>query len=300
VEPPFAYAGEMAAVATAMCWTLTAIAFESAGRRIGSLAVNQIRLLIALALLCGLGWARRGLVLPTDATAHNWLWLSLSGLVGFTIGDLCLFRALVVVGSRVSTLLMALVPPVTAAIGWAFLDEIPAPLKLGGMALTLTGIVIVVLERTPDTSGARRMLPAGGLLLGIGGALGQAVGLVLSKHGMGSYDAFAATQIRIIAGIAGFSVIFLFIGWWPKVIAAVRDAHAMKGTALGAFFGPFLGVSLSLIAVKHTQAGIAATLMALAPVLILVPTVLVQKQRVSARAVIGAVLAVAGSAILFL
>jgi drug/metabolite transporter (DMT)-like permease len=287
----------MAAVATAMCWTLTAIAFESAGRRIGSLAVNQIRLLIALALLCGLGWARRGLVLPTDATAHNWLWLSLSGLVGFTIGDLCLFRALVVVGSRVSTLLMALVPPVTAAIGWAFLDEIPAPLKLGGMALTLTGIVIVVLERTPDTSGARRRLPAGGLLLGIGGALGQAVGLVLSKHGMGSYDAFAATQIRIIAGIAGFSVIFLFIGWWPKVIAAVR---AMKGTALGAFFGPFLGVSLSLIAVKHTQAGIAATLMALAPVLILVPTVLVQKQRVSARAVIGAVLAVAGSAILFL
>ena len=91
-----------------------------------------------------------------------------------------------------------------------------------------------------------------------------------------------------------------FIGWWPKVFAAIKDRGAMKGTALGAFFGPFLGVSFSLIAVKYTETGVAATLMALAPVFIIPPAILIQKERVSTRAVLGAIVAVTGSALLFL
>jgi drug/metabolite transporter (DMT)-like permease len=297
MEPPFEYAGEIAGLGTAVCWTVTALAFESAGKRIGSMAVNQIRLFIAFALLVGLCWARRGLPLPLDATAHNWIWLSISGLVGFTFGDLCLFRALVVVGSRVATLMMAMAPPFAALVGWIFLGERLSLMDVGGMSLTITGIVIVVLERRPDTEGK---LPVLGIVLGLLGALGQAVGLVLSKYGMGSYDAFASTQIRIMAGIVGFSAIFLVTGWWPRVLRGLRDGEAMKGTALGAFFGPFLGVSLSLIAVKYTYAGVAATLMALAPVLVIAPAAIINKERVTARAVVGALIAVAGTALLFL
>ncbi len=285
---------------TALCWTITALAFESAGRRVGSLAVNHIRLVIAFLILSAVCWLHRGLPLPTDATPHAWIWLSVSGLVGFTIGDLCLFRALVVVGSRVATLIMALVPPITALIGFTLLDEKLSTLDLLGMALTLSGVAIVILERKPDGEGQRRKLPVQGILLGLGGAIGQAVGLVLSKYGMGSYDALAAVQIRIIAGIAGFSVLFLFIGWWPKVFSALRDRGAMKGTALGAFFGPFLGVTFSLLAVKYTETGVAATLMALAPVFIIPPAIFIQKERVSTRAVLGAIVAVTGSALLFL
>ena len=297
---PFAYAGELAALSTALCWTVTALAFESAGRRIGSLAVNHIRLVIAFLILSIVCWIHRGLPLPVDATPHAWLWLSISGLVGFTIGDLCLFRALVVVGSRVATLIMALVPPITAVIGYALLHETLTAVDLLGMALTLSGVAIVILERKPDREGAARKLPVQGILLGLGGAVGQAVGLVLSKHGMGTYDALAAVQIRIIAGIVGFSVLFLFLGWWPKVLSALGDRRAMRGTALGAFFGPFLGVTFSLVAVKYTETGVAATLMALAPVFIIPPAILLQKERVSTRAVLGAIVAVTGSALLFL
>ncbi|MBW2263558.1 MAG: DMT family transporter [Deltaproteobacteria bacterium] len=297
---PFPYAGELAGLTTALCWTITALAFESAGRRIGSLAVNHIRLVIAFFILSAVCWVHRGLPLPTDATPHAWIWLSVSGLVGFTIGDLCLFRALVIVGSRTATLIMALVPPITALIGWAVIGEILSVLELLGMALTLSGVAIVILERRPDRKGEKRKLPIEGILLGLGGAVGQAVGLVLSKYGMGSYDALAAVQIRIIAGIAGFSVLFLFIGWWPKIFKAVRDPSAMKGTALGAFFGPFLGVTFSLIAVKYTETGVAATLMALAPVFIIPPAIFIQKERVSTRAVLGAIVAVTGSGLLFL
>jgi len=299
VETPFPYAGEIAAIATATCWAFTAIAFESAGKRVGSLAVNQIRLVIAFLLLSAMCWITRGTPLPTDATAHNWIWLGASGIVGFTLGDLCLFRALVEIGSRVSTLLMALVPPLTALIGWLALGESLGPLDLAGMALTLAGVVVVILERKEDEAG-RRKLPVRGLLLGLGGALGQAVGLVMSKHGMQGFSPFASTQIRVIAGIAGFTLIFAVIGWWPRVLSAIRDSRAMTRTALGAVFGPFLGVSLSLVAVSYTKAGVAATLMALSPVIILAPACLVMKERVSLRAIGGAVVAVAGTALLFL
>jgi drug/metabolite transporter (DMT)-like permease len=139
-----------------------------------------------------------------------------------------------------------------------------------------------------------------GVLFGVAGAAGQAVGLVLSKYGMGSYDAFAATQIRVMAGSAGFVVLFLVIGWWPRVLAATTQGSAMLQTGLGAVFGPFLGVSLSLIAIRYTETGVAATIIALMPVLIIPPSVVLFGERVSRRAVVGSFLAVAGSALLFL
>jgi drug/metabolite transporter (DMT)-like permease len=297
---PFPYAGELAALGTACCWTVTALAFESAGKRVGSLPVNLIRLVGGLAFLAAFGALRRGLPLPTDATPHAWLWLSASGLAGFTFGDLCLFRALVVLGARLSILLMALVPPLTALIGWAILGERLGTWDWLGMALTVAGVAWVTLERREDPVGRAARPSRSGILLGLGGALGQAVGLVLSKLGMGAYDAFAATQIRVLAGIAGFVVVFFVVGWWPRVGAALRDRGAMARVGLGAFFGPFLGVSLSLLAVQHAAAGVAATIMAIQPVLILAPAALLGHERISLRAAAGAVLAVGGAALLFL
>jgi drug/metabolite transporter (DMT)-like permease len=297
---PFPHAGELAALGTAACWAVTSMAFESAGRRVGSLAVNLIRLALALApltLFCAL---HRGRALPLDASLHAWLWLSASGLVGFTFGDLCLFRAFVVVGARISVLLMTLVPPFTALLGLAILGERLSVLDWAGMALTVAGVTWVVRERTPDVEGTLRDLPRSGILLGIGGAFGQALGLVMSKEGMGDFHPIAATQIRVAAGIVGFAVLFVFIGWWPRVLAALTDRTAMARTSLGAFFGPFLGVSLSLVAVQYTEAGVAATLMALVPVMIIPLTVYVRKERVTPRSVIGAAVAVGGAALLFL
>lgn len=300
MSPPFPFAGEIAALATACCWTVTGLAFEAAGRRVGSLAVNLIRLVPAAVLLSLYSWLVRGVAFPVDASAHAWVWLSISGLVGFTVGDLCLFRAFVLVGARVSMLLMAMVPPITTLFGLLIMGEMLSAKEFLGMALTVAGVSSVVLERRPDAAGRLQRLPLGGVLLGLGGAGGQALGLVLSKVGMGSYDAFAATQIRVLAGIVGFAAVFTVIGWWPRVRAALADRRAMVPTGIGAFFGPFLGVSLSLVAVKYAYAGVAATLMSLVPVLIIPASVLVFRERVSRTAIGGAVVAVAGSTLLFL
>ena len=299
----WAYTGEVAALVTAGCWTVTALAFESAGKRVGSLAVNFIRLVIALCILSVFCWIRLGVAFPVDADGHTWLWLAISGLVGFTVGDLCLFRAFVVVGARVSMLLMALVPPFTALIGWSILGETLQTREWIGMALTVAGVVWVILERRPRSEDEHRVGVSGrvrGVLLGLGGAVGQAVGLVLSKYGMGeTMDPFAATQIRIVAGAAGFAILFAIIGWWPKVVAGLKNRAAMARISLGAVFGPFLGVSLSLVAVRYTETGVAATIMAIVPVLIIVPSILIKKERVSPRAVLGAVTAVTGVGIMF-
>jgi drug/metabolite transporter (DMT)-like permease len=289
--------GELAALGTAVCWAVTALAFESAGRRVGSLPVNLIRLVIGFVLLIPVVGFVRGFPLPLDASPAAWGWLSLSGLIGFAFGDLCLFRAFVLLGSRLSVLVMSLVPPLTAALGLIFLGETLDLRESIGMALTVGGLAWVIIERTPGPLAPVRP-PARGLLLALGGALGQAVGLILSKHGMGSYDAFAANQIRVLAGIVGFAVIFTFTGRWPRVLEALRHREAMRRTWLGGFFGPFLGVSLSLVAVQATRAGVAATIMALTPVIILPASRWIRREHVTLRATLGAIVAVAGVALL--
>ncbi len=292
--------GQLAALATAFCWTVTALAFESAGRRIGSLAVNLIRLIFALFFLTLFNLITRGQALPLDAGAHVWLWLSLSGLVGFTLGDLCLFRSYVLIGARTSTLFMLLVPPLSAVAGWALLGETLTMCDWIGMALTVGGVWSVVSEKRTAENGQPHPHAASGALLGLGAAVCQAVGLILSKYGMGDYSPFAATQIRAWAGFVGFAVLFVFIGWWPKVVTATRDRGAMWRVTLGSFFGPFLGVSLSLMAVQNVEAGIATTIMGIVPILIIIPSALLFKEKISVRSVFGACVAVGGVGLLFL
>jgi len=307
------HAGHFAALLTAMFWTITALSFEAASKRVGSMIVNLLRLIIGFLFLSVFIYIYRGLLLPVDATAREWFYLSLSGLIGFVFGDLCLFQAFVLIGARISMLIMALAPPITALIGWIILGETLTLRSWIGMALTIAGIALVVLKRPPknETNGTYRKVkfnyPIWGILLALGGALGQGAGLVLSKYGMGGfkpgtsgYDSFAATQIRVIAGIVGFSILFTFLGFWKEAFRALTFRKPMLQLSMGAFFGPFLGVSFSLIAIRFADTGVAATIMAIVPILIIPPSMILYKEKVTYKELIGAVLAVSGVGIFFL
>lgn len=294
-----AHAGELAALGTALCWTATALFFAEAGVRVGSLVVNVLRLVMALGMLVVLGWVTRGLPWPSDATPHAWLWLSISGVVGFAFGDLCLFRAFVLIGARLGSLIMSLAPPFAAILGLLVLGETLALPQVLGMGLTVAGVGWALADRQPGARGALdRRARLSGIGLAVCGALGQGGGLVLSKYGMGDYDAFAATQIRVLAGAVSFSLLFTVMRGWPRVGQALRQPRAMLLTSLGAVFGPFLGVSLSLLAVQHTKAGVAASIMATSPILIIPVAMVVHRERVGLGGVLGALLAVAGIVLL--
>ena len=191
--------GQLAALATAICWTLTALCFEYSSKKIGSLSVNLIKMYLAFAMFAIFAWILQGKPFPTDASGFAWLWLGLSGIIGFVLGDLFLFKALEIIGARTSMLIMALVPPTTALIGFFLLSETLALRHCLGMAITLSGVATVILTREGGTKELKH--PVRGLLYAFIGMAGQAVGLVLSKYGMGQYNAFSATQIRIIAGM---------------------------------------------------------------------------------------------------
>jgi drug/metabolite transporter (DMT)-like permease len=292
--------GEMASLATALCWTVTALAFEAAGKKVGSLAVNLIRLVLAFVLLSIFGLATRGMILPTDATSSAWLWLSISGLIGFVIGDLFLFQAFVEVGSRVSMLIMSIVPPITAITGFFLMGERISLLGITGMIITISGIALVVLTKNSNEKKVRFSHPIKGLIYACIGALGQAFGLVFSKFGMGDYNPFAATQIRIIAAIIGFSIFITIVKKWGNLSLALKDSRAMRNITVGSFFGPFIGVSLSLVAVQHTSTGIVSTITSITPILLIPTAIIIFKEKILPREIIGAIITIIGVTLLFI
>lgn len=292
--------GEFAALFTAFCWTATALAFESASLKVGSVAVNLIRLMLALIFLSIFSYFTRGYLLPTDASGNAWLWLSISGIIGFVIGDLFLFESYTIIGSRLAMLIMTMVPPITALMSWIMLGETLTYFNLLGMALTLSGICLVILNRGNGQKFFSISHPVKGLLFAFLGAVGQSIGLVFSKIGMGSYNAFAATQIRVITGIIGFAIVITIWKKWGNVGSAFKNNHAMKRISIGSVFGPFLGVSFSLYAVQHTNAGIASTIMSIVPVLIIPPAIIFMKQKVTIKEIIGAIISVIGVALFFI
>lgn len=292
--------GEIAALATALCWTICAVAFESAGKKVGSISVNLIRLFIALAFISAFNLFTRGIMLPLDASISTWLWLSFSGLIGFVIGDLFLFQAYVLVGSRISMLIMSTVPPITAIAGFILMGERITVLSLVGMVITIGGIGLVILTKNPEDKLIRLSHPVKGLLYAFIGALGQAFGLVLAKFGMESYNPIVATQIRIIAAIIGFSIAITISKNWGNFNSALKDSRAMRDITIGSFFGPFIGVSLSLFAVQHAPTGIVSTIMSITPILIIPFSIFILKEKVISREIFGAVISLIGVSLLFI
>ena len=289
--------GELAALLTTICWTICALCFEYSSKKVGSLSVNLLRLYLAFVLFSIFSYLFRGRALPTDASGDTWLWLGLSGLIGFVLGDLFLFKAFVIMGARTSMLIMALTPIATALMGYLILSE-TLILRHGiGMVMTISGVAAVILTRKDGSKELKH--PPRGIVYAFIGMLGQAVGLVLSKYGMGQYSAFAATHIRIIAGIIGFSVLFFYFRAWGRFAASFKNPRAILFLVLGSIFGPFLGVYLSLLAVQHTSTGIASTIMSIVPVLIIPFAVVLFKENVNAKEIVGAVIAVIGTGIMF-
>lgn len=301
------YIGELAAFGTALCWTFGSQFFEAAGKRVGTLSVNLIRLLLALLLFCILSLFTRGNLFPVDFPLHAWIWLGLSGLIGFALGDLFLFKAFVEIGPRLSMLIMTLTAPISALLGLTFLGEIYSLQQWVGMLVTLMGVSWVILERSNNNQNNNkrkvRQVTKSGIIYAFLGTLGQATGYVLSKYGMminNDYlEPFAATQIRVIVGTIGFMIIISLNRSWSKVFIAIKNITAMGFMFGGAFLGPFLGVSLSLLALHYITAGVASTITALVPILIIPSVMYIGKEHVSVRAFAGAIVAVAGVFLLF-
>lgn len=295
------FLGEIAALATAFFFAMTALIFTSTGRSIGSQLTNRMRLTFALIYLVILNLILFREPLPFSAEPSRWLWLSLSGIIGLSLGDAFLFQSMIAVGPRLSSLLLSLAPIFGTVIAWIIFDEKLSISQMTGITLAVAGIgwVVASHKEAPDTPHGHTR---SGVIFGVLAALGQAVGLALSKEGMsGDFSPFQANAIRMLAALIFIWVWAAFDGKACTTFQDLQGKPRVLGLlVLGAFIGPVLGVTGSLLAIQHAEIGVASTLMALTPVILLPISYFVFKEKVGWQAIVGTVFAIAGVAILFL
>ena len=294
--------GELAALFTSFCWTLSAIGFTKSSQQVGSQITNRMRVLLALLALLLINAILYGQPVPLHAGTSRWVWLIISGVVGLSLGDAFLFEAYREIGPRLGLLLLSLAPVFGAGIAWVFFGQALSLVQITGIVVTLVGIFWVVLIRPEQGNGEVRKITGRGILFGMLAAFGQATGLVLSQQGMaGNFPPFAGTLIRMIAAVVTLWIVASFQRQAGNTLATMRRRPGVLGwITFGALFGPVMGVSSSLLAVQHAEIGVASTLMALPPVFMLPISYFVFKERFGWQAIAGTLLAMAGVALLFL
>ncbi len=324
--------GETLSLIVALSWTATALFAEVASKRIGSLPLNITRMVMSLLLLAATLWLTLGTPWPRFADSPAWTWLLLSGVVGYAIGDYCLMQGYILIGSRIGQLFMTLSAPTAAIFGRILIGERMQPLAIVGMAVTLSGIALSILSKDHGEKSSHKVklsLPLRGIAYAAMAGICQGCGLVLSKVGLQHYETsiaaagltpeavpaeaiiplplnisvpFAATMIRAIMGLTGFFLMQMLISKDAigELRRAAKDRKSMLCALGSTMFGPFIGVSLSLMATLYTSAGIAQTIFALTPVLIIAPAALLFHQKVTPREVLGAIISVAGVSLFFI
>jgi drug/metabolite transporter (DMT)-like permease len=301
--------GEFISIGVAFSWTATALLSEFGSKRLGNLTLNVLRMALALLFSVVLFGVVTGNILPPGASAEACGWMLLSGLVGYVIGDFCLFQCYIIIGSRYGQLFMTLAPLSAALMAWVMLGQQMTLMSILAMLVTLFGISISVLGRGEHHKVSLK-LPLNGILFAIGAAVCQGVGLVLSKIGMDYYEPsasmpewlvpFSANFYRCVAGIAGFLILQYFRDGMAPLREAMHDKKGLSVATATTIFGPFVGVGFSLMAVQYTAAGIASTLMAMTPIIILLPSYWLFHEKITWKAVVGAFISVIGVSLFFL
>ena len=293
------FLGEFSALLTAVLWSFTSIAFSHAVDKIGSIQLNMNRLLLAAFFLLLT-------ILIFNINYHlssgQVINLSISGIIGLVIGDSFLFKAYQQIGARLSILLMSFAPGISAILGYFLLSESISYLGVIGMIVTLMGIILVVFEKNKIPE-AKYKMTAVGFFNGFMAAAGQAGGLIFAKLAFdhGDINGFVATFIRIFASIIIFLPALLIFRKYKNPLKVYKNnIKALASTLGGTVFGPYLGITFSMIAVTYTKVGIAATLMSTMPVIMLPLVKYIYKDKLSWRGIVGAFVTVAGIAILFI
>jgi drug/metabolite transporter (DMT)-like permease len=291
------YLGELSALLTAFLWSGTSLAFSSAAEKIGSLQLNINRMILASFFLIStiliMGYS-------IDLTSTQFVNLIISGIIGLVIGDSFLFKSFQLLGARISMLLMALSPGMSTILAFFFLDERITFIGIVGILITIGGIALVVLEKNAES---KHRIKSIGIFYGILGALGQSGGLIFAKFAFqeGHITSFVATFIRILSSvIILLPVVVLLKRYKNPYKTFSQNKSAFGATLLGTILGPFLGITFSLIAIENTKVGIAATLMSTMPIIMLPMVRYIFKEKLSWRAILGAVISVVGVALIFL
>ncbi|MDH3944361.1 MAG: DMT family transporter, partial [Anaerolineae bacterium] len=291
------------ALLTSLAFSIGPALFTLAGRQVGSVVVNRSRLVFAVIMLSTAHWILLGTPLPLAAGTDRWMWFTLSGVIGLTLGDAALFQAFLMLGTRLTMLVFSISPLLSALAAWWLFGETLTPLQLLGVFITLAGVAWVVSEKRNANSSAKDTRHyRTGILLALIAALGQTIGLITAKYGLeGGFPALSGVWMRMFTGMIAIWVWTALVRQVRPTIRTLRDNPAsMKFLLLASLTGPFFGVWMSLVAIQHAKIGIASTLMSLPPLFLIPIGRIVFSENITPRSLLGTLIAIAGVAVLFL
>jgi drug/metabolite transporter (DMT)-like permease len=293
--------GQLFALLTSACWAHNSLAYSAAGKRVGSDAVTHIRLWIAFPVIILVNLLFTGTLLPADLSSQSFFFLAVSGVVGFFLADIFIFRAFVDLGPRETLVILTLSPIVSALFSWILLKEALTPLQILGIFVTLGGVIAVTLAENRDARALGIRKPLAGLVFALLGTVSQSAAMILSKQGLeGGIHPVTANQIRIGFGLISMVLYTVLRGTFFSDFRKMKDRTALKHITTGALIGPVLGIILTLYALRLAPVGIATTLMQMSPVLLLPVERFVFHKKIPAGAVAGTLLAVMGAVLLFI
>ena len=293
--------GETTALAAALSYSLASTCYTLAGRKFGASVSMALSLVISLAFLLPAHQVAQGELLPMSTSLQRWWLLGLSSLAGFVISALLLLRAFQQIGPRLTMLLGATSPIYATLMAWVFLGESMALAAIVGIALVLGGVFWVISEDAAGAFGKPKADYRRGLLTANGAALTQGASFILMSLAVADgYPAMSASLIRTLVGLI---LLVAFIALRGKLSHNLRlisvERRALGLTALAALAGPVAGATLVLVSLQYTSVGISSTLTGTAPIFLIPMSYLVFGERISLRAVLGTIVAVAGVALLF-
>ncbi|MGL4997541.1 MAG: DMT family transporter, partial [Cetobacterium sp.] len=248
--------GEILSLVAAFGWVGSSIFLEKASKEVGTLAVNLIRLLLAMVFLGIITNMRRGMILPFDANRESLKFLSISGLFGLFLGDFFLFKAYINIGSRITLLVMTFSPIAVSILSFFLLGEKIELVKILGMLLTILGIIIVILKKKSDKKFSKIGLLYSGLAM-----FGESLGVVFTRIGSVHYDSFATIQVRTIPAILAFILYISFKSEWRNIKVGISNKKGMLYITLGTIIAT-IGVTSIVEAMKYSPIGIVSTLAA--------------------------------------
>lgn len=300
--------GDIAGIATAVLWSVSAVSWSVAGRRIGSVPVAAIRLVIAIGMLMAIRTILYGSPWPAQVRGESLALLMASGLLGTCISDLFLFRSLVLLGPRNGMLIQAIGPIITSVIAWIGFGETLGWRAAVGVAMTVGGVMWVLAEQKSKEQGrtAGRQFAAG-VAMAMTAVFIVSFGYVLSRLALTggprhfssgppltAVAGFDAAVIRVGTAAVGVWLLLPLIGRLRATLGAFREVRSIGVVTVGTITGPAVGIWTSLVALAHSKAGVATALINLTPLVLIAVVWLVYGERPSARTLLGTVLAVAG------
>lgn len=293
------FQGEIAALIAAFLWAICSTIYAILGAKIPPLLLNLLKGLVAIFFIF-LTFIITNQINP-NCNVETGILLGISGIIGIGIGDTAYLKALNYLGARKTLLLETLAPPLSTILAYFLLGESLTFLACIGIFITIIGVVWVITERTKEVVITNNKIGIEGLKWGLIAAMSQSLGAVISRFALSTTDILPlwSTLFRLIGGT--IIVVILLLNKKENQITIIKTIWSVKTFLIitfTAFGSTYLGIWLQQTSLKFAPAGIAQTLLATSP-LFVIPIAMALGEKVSFRAILGALVALIGIGFLF-